>query len=185
MNILQALKNALSRNGQLGGYVHDTAMCQYVPPTDMHCVTGTWTDTAGQVAGTISRHCAAAAQTTTVNIPIVIPSNSIAGKGSLLKYVELQHELTGAAATSVTLSIVKVTRGANGAVDVVSAPAGAQLYTAATTAATLAQHRDRFTLTTPAYISDNEQYFLKAVFVQAAATVIDIGGAFAYFTARL
>ena len=167
-----------------GGYVHDTAMNQYIPPNLAHCVTGTWTDVAGQVAGTIVRKKAAAAETTTINIPIIIPSNSVAGKGSLLKSVEVDYEITGAAATSVTLSIVKVARGANTAVAVVSAPAGTQTLTAATTAATLDQHLDKFTLTTPAYIDDGEYYFLKIVAVCAAATVLEILGAVAQFTDR-
>ena len=45
------------------GYVHDTSMSQYIPPTAMHCVTGTWTDAAGAVSGTIARHKAANAET--------------------------------------------------------------------------------------------------------------------------
>jgi hypothetical protein len=168
-----------------GGYVHDTQMCQYIPPVLHHCVTGTWTETAGQVTGTISKHKAAAAETTTINVPVVTPSNASALKGTYLKYVEIDHELTGAAATSVTLTLNKVTRGADTAVDVVSAVTGTQLLTAATTAATQDQHRDRFTLTTPAYISDNEFYLLKVVMVCAAGTVVDLGGSFAYFTTRL
>ncbi len=167
------------------GYTHDTGMAQHIPPLLAHCVTGTWTDIAGQVAGTVVRHKAATAETSTVNIPIIIPSNSVAGKGSLLKYVELDHEILVAACTSVTLSIVKVVRGAEGADAVVSAPAGTQLLTAGTTAATVDEHRDRFTLTTPAYIDDDEVYFLKVVYVAAATTQIDILGAVAYFTQRL
>ena len=69
----QGLVNAWVKNGQLGGYVHDTAMSQYIPPTAFHIVTGTWTQAAGAVAGTIAMHKAAAAETATVNIPIMIP----------------------------------------------------------------------------------------------------------------
>ncbi len=167
------------------GYVHDTHMAQYVPPNQMHCVTGTWTDIAGQVAGTIVRHKAATAETSTINVPITIPSNSSALKGSLLKYVEIDYEILVAACTSWTMSIVKVVRGADTAVAVVSAPAGTQLLTAATTAATVDQHRDRFTLTTPVYIDDDEYYFLKIVAIAAATTQIDLLGAVAYFTERL
>jgi len=167
------------------GFVHDTAMCQYITPMMHHCVTGTWTETAGQVAGTIARHKAAAAETTTINVPIMIPQNAVAGKGALLKYVEIDHELTGGAATSVTITMNKVTRGVDTAVDVVSAVTGTQLLTPATTAATLDQHRDRFTLTTPAFLSDNEYYLLKVVMVCAAGTVIDLGGTFAYYTLRI
>ena len=167
------------------GYVHDTNMSQYIPPNLAHCVTGTWTDVAGQVAGTIVRHKAATAETSTINIPIILPSNHIALKGSQLKYVELDYEILVAAATSVTLSIVKVVRGADTAVAVVSAPAGTQLLTPASTSATVDQHRDRFTLTTPVFIDDDDMYFLKVVIVAAATTQIDLIGAVAYFTARL
>ncbi len=76
-------------------------------------------------------------------------------------------------------------RAADGSDAVVSAPAGTQLLTPATTAATIDEHRDRFTLTTPVYISDGEYYFLKVVAVCAAGTTIDLLGAFAYFTERL
>lgn len=166
------------------GYVNDTHFAQYIPPNLFHCVTGTWTDVAGQVAGTIARHKAATAETSTINIPIIVPSNSVALKGSKLLYVELDYELLVAALTSITLSIVKVVRGVDTAVAVVSAPAGTQLLLPATTAATVDQHRDRFTLTTPVYIHDDEYYFLKAVTVAPATTTIDLLSAVAYFELR-
>jgi hypothetical protein len=170
---------------ELGGYVHDTAMSQYIPCNQMHCVTGTWTDVAGQVAGTIVRHKAATAETATINVPITIPSNSVALKGAMLKSVEIDYEILVAACTSWTMSIVKVVRGVDTAVAVVSAPAGAQTLTAATTAATVDQHRDVFTLTTPVYIDNDEYYFLKIVAVAAATTQIDLLAAVANFTERL
>ena len=57
--ILLWLGQALSRNGELGGFVHDTAFSQYIPPTLFHCVTGTWTWVAGTVTDTIAKHKAA------------------------------------------------------------------------------------------------------------------------------
>jgi len=167
------------------GYVHDTAMSQYIPPNLMHCVTGTWTDIAGQTAGTIVRHKAATAETSTINIPLILPSNSVAFKGALLKSVELDYEILVAACTSVTLSIVKVVRGADGADAVVTAPAGAQTLTPATTAATVDEHKDAFTLTTPEYIDNDVYYFLKVVAVAAATSQIDLIAAVANFTLRL
>jgi hypothetical protein len=167
------------------GYVNDTHMAQYIPPNTFHCVTGTWTDVAGQVSGTIARHKAATAETSTINIPITIPSNASVLKGAKLKYVEVDYEILVAACTSWTMSIVKVVRGADTVVAVVSAPAGTQLLTAATTAATVDQHRDRFTLTTPVYIDDDEYYFLKIVAIAAASTTIDLLSAVAYFDERL
>jgi hypothetical protein len=167
------------------GYVHDTSMSQYIPPNLMHCVTGTWTDIAGQVAGTIVRHKAAAAETSTINIPLLLHSNSAALKGCMLASVELDYEILVAACTTFTLSIVKVARGLNTAVAVVSAPAGAQLLTAATTAATVDQHLDKFTLTTPAYIDNDEYYFLKVVAVCGTNGLLDLLAAVANFTLRL
>jgi hypothetical protein len=167
------------------GYVHDTAMSQYIPPTAMHCVTGTWTDAAGAVSGTIAKNRAAAASTSTINIPLILPSNSVALKGALLASVELDYEITVEVMTSITLSIVKVVRGIDTAVAVVSAPAGAQTLTPATTAASVDQHKDKFTLTTPVYIDNDEYYFLKVVAVCGTNGVLQLLAAVANFTLRL
>jgi hypothetical protein len=182
--LTEYLKRAFARNGELGGYVHDTAMSEYFPPSTFSIITGTWTYIAGQVAGTICAHKAAAAETSTILVPIQIPSNSVAGKGSLLKSVEIDYEIQVVAVTSVTLSIVKVVRGIDTAVAVVSAPAGAQTLVAATTAANVEQHRDAFTLTTPAYIDNDEYYFLKIVIVATATATVDLLAAVANYTFR-
>ncbi len=174
-----------ARNAMLGGYVHDTSMSQYIPPNSMHCVTGTWTDIAGQVAGTIVRHKAAAAETTTINIPLMIPSNSVALKGSLLKSVEIDYELLTAAATSITCTIVKVVRGVDTAVAVVSAPACTQDLAAGVAAATVDQHRITVTLTTPVWIDNDEYYFCKMIAVCAAGTLLDLLAAVANYTERV
>ena len=71
-----------------------------------------------------------------------------------------------------------------GAVAVVSAPAGTQLLLPASTAATVDQHLDKFTLTTPAWILNTEYYFLKVVAVCPATTQIDLLGAVANYTFR-
>jgi hypothetical protein len=164
--------------------IHNTHFAQYIPPNLMHCVTGTWTDIAGQVAGTIVRHKAATAETATINIPLIIPSNSIALQGCKLIDVEVDYEILVAACTSWTMSIVKVVRGIDTAVAVVSAPAGTQLLVPASTAATVDQHRDKFSLTTPVWIDDDEYYFLKIVAIAAATTQIDLLSAVAHFTLK-
>lgn len=167
------------------GYVHDTAMAQYIPPNTFHCVTGTWTDIAGQVAGTICRHKAAAAETSIVNIPITIPSNSVALKGAYLKSVEVDYEILTAACTSVTAAIIKVVRGVDGAVGVVSAPAVTQDLTAATDAADVDQHRLIVTVTTPEWIDNDAYYFLKLTIIAAATTTVDLLAAVANYTLRV
>jgi len=160
-------------------------MSQYIPPTTFHIVTGTWTQAAGQVSGTIAMHKAATAETANVNIPIMIPSNSVALKGSYLKSIEVDYELLTAACTSVTASLNKVTRGADTAVAVVAAVTITQDLTAGTSAATVDQHKLTVTITTPAWIDNDEYYLLKIAFVAAATTTIDLLGAVANFTERI
>jgi len=165
--------------------IHDKNMSQFIPPNLFHCVTGTWSDVAGAVSGTIVRKKTAGAETSTIHVPITIPGNTKGLKGSRLLAVEVDYEILIAAMTSVTLSISKVVRGVDTAVAVVSAPAGTQTLVAATTAATVDQHRDKFTLTTPEWIDDDANYFLKIVVVATATATIEFLGAVAYFEGRL
>jgi hypothetical protein len=160
-------------------------MSQYIPPTLFHGVTGTFTQTAGQVAGTISFHRAAANQTSVITIPVTLPSNSAAQKGAYLKSIEIDYENTVAEPTSMTWTVNKVTRGAEGAVAVVAAQAKTDTVAAAA-AKTADQHRQVLTLTTPIWI-DNDEYVLVELSLVAGAggTVNDFLGAVANFTLRL
>ena len=167
------------------GFLHDTHMSQFIPPTAFHYVTGTWTDAAGNVTGTIVKQKAAAAETSVVNIPIPIPSNSVALKGSYLKSIEIDYEILTAAATSITATLNKVTRGADGAVAVVAAVAETQDLAAATDAADVDQHKLTVTLTTPAWIDNDEEYLLELSCVCAITTVLEFLGAVVNYTARL
>jgi hypothetical protein len=79
----------------------------------------------------------------------------------------------------------KVTRGADTAVAVVAAVAQTMNLVAATTAATVDQHKMIVTLTTPAWIDNDEYYLLQLSFVAAANTTLDVLGAVANFTLRI
>jgi hypothetical protein len=167
------------------GYVHETHMSQYIPPTAMLGTTGTYTQAAGAVTGTIAFHRAAAASTGVINIPVILPSNSIALKGALLKSIEVDYELLLAAATSITFSLNKVTRGADTAVAVVSAVTVTQSLAAAAGAETQDQHKCTVTLTTPEWI-DNDVYYLLVMTAVCGATVtVDVLGAVANYTLRV
>jgi len=180
----QFLKNAWIKNGQLGGYVHDTAMAQMIPCTAMHFVTGTWSQAAGSVTGTIAMAKSAAAETTVINIPIMVPSNSVALKGSYLKTVEVDYEIGTLACTSVTATMNKVTRGADTSGLTVAAVTVTQDLTAATTAASAAKHKLTVTITTPAWIANTEYYLLVLTVVAAATSVLKVESAVANFTLR-
>jgi hypothetical protein len=166
------------------GYVHDN-LSLYIPPTLMLPITGTWTETAGAVAGTIAKHKAAAAETSNVYIPIPLPTRNNADKGSKINTIEVDYEITIAACTSVTATLNKVTRGVNTAVAVVAAVTITQDLAAAVAAATADQHLLTITITTPEYLDPDEYYILQMAFVCAAGSVLDVLGAVANYTARL
>jgi hypothetical protein len=164
--------------------VHDTAMSQYIPPSLFHSVTGTWTQAAGAVASTIVTKVNDANQTSVTNIPIIIPSNSVALKGSYLKSIEIDFEVSGAALTSIDAVINKVTRGADGADASVDAPAFTQAPTALV-CAEVNEHKLVLTITTPFWI-DNDEYVLVELTVDQAGDtgVIEFLGAVANYTFR-
>jgi len=184
-SMYQGLVNAWVKNGQLGGYVHDTAMCQFIPPTAFHIVTGTWTQAAGTVSGTICMHKAAAAETNVINIPITIPSNSVALKAAYLKTIEIDYEIQVAALTSLTASLNQVNRVADTVGVTVTAITVTQDLAAAVAASTLAKHKLTVTLTTPQWINNNQYMLLKLAMVAPATTTVDLLSAVANFTERI
>jgi hypothetical protein len=166
--------------------IHDTHMSQYINPQLFHFSTGTITYVAGQTAGTIVAHRAAANQTTLITVPILIPSNASALKGSLLKSIELDYELMTAEPTSLTWTLNKVTRGADGADATVTPITGVTAALDAAAAITVNEHKQVITITTPAWI-DNDEYYLLELALEAGGggNTADFLGAVANFTARM
>ena len=168
------------------GFIKDTHMAQYIPPTAMHYVTGTWTDAAGTVAGTICKHKAAGAVTSVINVPIMLPSNSIQQKGAYLKSVEFDYEELGAVVTSVTATMNKITRGADTAVAVVADVPVTQDLAAAVAAASQDQHKLTVTLTTPVWIDNDEEFMLVITQVAGAGgATTDVYGAVVNYDLKL
>jgi hypothetical protein len=164
--------------------IHDTHFSQYIPPTAFHPVTGTFTWTAGQVAGTIAMHRAAANETSVVTIPIVVPSNSIALKGAKLASIEVDYEVLTAEPTSITWTLNKVTRGADGADAVVASVTKTNDLTDAN-AKSVNEHKMVITLSTPAWIDNDEYYLLQCSIVAGGGgNTMDFLGAVANFTLR-
>jgi hypothetical protein len=164
--------------------IHDTHFSQYIPPTAWHYSTGTFTQIAGQVAGTIAVHRAAANETSVISIPIMIPSNSIALKGAKLASIEVDYEILTAEPTSLTWTLNKVSRGADGADASVSAVTKSNDLTDAN-AKSVNEHKMTITLTTPAWI-DNDEYYLLQISLAAGAggNTADFLAAVANFTFR-
>jgi len=144
--------------------------------------------TNGFVAGTIIIKVNDADQTSIVTIPIMLPSNSVALKGSYIRTIEIDYEIVDAPLTSVTAAVNKVTRGADGADAVVAA----QTFTYDSGHDTAEErveqdtHKMVLTLDTPIWI-DNDEYLLVALTCDQAGDngVIQFFSATANYTERL
>jgi hypothetical protein len=164
--------------------IHNTHISQFIPPTAFHFSTATMTQVAGSVAGTIAMNRAAAAQTSLITVPILIPSNSIALQGAKLASIEIDYEIFTAEPTSITATVKKVTRGIEGAVAVVTEQTFTQ-SPAAAASKTVDQHKLVLTITTPIWL-DNDEYVLAQLSLVAGATdTAHFLGAVANFTLRM
>jgi len=88
-------------------------------------------------------------------------------KGSYLKSVEIDYEILTAEPTSLTFTINKVTRGADGADATVAAVAKTASLSDATAKA-VDEHKNVLTITTPFWI-DNDEYVLVEIALEAGA----------------
>lgn len=163
--------------------IHNTNFAQYIAPTNMHYVNGTYTQVAGAVAGTIAVNRAAAASTAVITIPILVPSNSAARAGARLTSIEIDYEIFTAEPTSMTWTLNRVTRGAEGADAVVTAINKTNALSAAN-GKTVDEHREVITLTNPAWITSNEYYLLELSMVCTGTQTFHMLGAVANFTLR-
>jgi hypothetical protein len=164
--------------------INNTHMSNYIPPSDFFCVTGTWTEVAGAVTGTICKHKAANAETAVVTIPIQLPGNSVNLQGAKLVSVEVDFEVLIADLTSIAVVLNKVTRGADLAVAVVSAVTQTCSPTAAL-AKVVDQHKLVVTLTTPEWVDNDVYYLLQLSCVAPGTTTLDFLAAVANFTLRV
>lgn len=166
--------------------MNNTHFSQYIPPTLFHCVTGTWTQAAGAVAGTIAKHVAATDEASVINIPVVMPSNSVDLQGAKLVSIEVDFQILVAACDALAAVVNKVTRGADGAVAVAaSLPFSYDTgHDTAPERIDVDKHRMTLTLTTPIWI-DNDVYILVEITAdKATTTTIDFLGAVANYTLR-
>lgn len=183
--------NFVTRYGtELGGYVHDTGFTQWVPPTMVFGDTAAWSLGAGQVANSVVYKCDATDETATLFIPILAPSNSgvdsagLPAKGALLKSIEVDYEIVTAACDTVTATLYKNKRGVDGA-DVVLSSITFTYDAAHDTddeRDDLDEHLMTITLDTPAYIENDEYYWLVIAFDKAATSTVEFLGAFVNYT---
>jgi hypothetical protein len=171
------------------GYVHDTHTTVFIPPTLCHYVTGTWSDAAGSITGTLCKSKAAADNTAVVTIPVAtLPQNSSALKGSLIKSIDVYWEVLTAAMDAVTAAINKAVLPANGAdfaaVTSISFSYDASHDTAAKRL-TLDEHKMTLTLDTPLWLDDDDVLLVEITFDAATTSALTFFGARVNCTVRL
>lgn len=167
------------------GYLHNVHMSQVIPCTAMHGVTGTYTLAAGAVADTIVLKRGANAATGVITIPIIVPSNSVALKGSKLMSVEVDYELLDAVAVGVVAVLNKIVYNADGAAPTVTQPAITQDLAAGVAAVVQDQHKMTVTVTTPEWTDDDVVFELAMSFECGAAVIVDVLAAVANFELRV
>jgi hypothetical protein len=169
------------------GYVHDTAMTQWITPLQVYGDTAAWTLGAGQVANSFVYKCDATDEVANLFIPIPLPSNSVDMKGCYLRSIEIDFEILIAALDVLTPVIYKMVRGADGADVTVSTPAFSY-DTGHDTAAEridVDEHKMTLTLDTAAWIDNDHYYWVKLPFDKAATSTVEFLGAFANYTLRV
>ena len=170
------------------GYVHDTAMSQFIPPDACSYVTGTWARAAGAVANTIAMSRTAADASTTITVPITIPQNSASYKGSKLVSIDCWFEILTAAVDALDALIYKATLPADEAAFGAPTSLAFSYDTGHDTAAErddLDQHKMTLTLTTPIWLDDDDLVTLEIIIDAAATSAITFFGARANFTLRV
>ena len=168
------------------GYVHDTDMSQFISPFACAYTAGTWTPTIG--TNMVENVRTAADASFTILIPIEVPSNGVALKGSYLKSIDIYYSIATAAADAVAgLAVDKLTLAVDGTA-VAGATVAVTQDTGHDTAAEridIEDHTMTATITTPAWIDEDEHFVASLVVDAAAGTVFSFIGARANYTLRV
>ena len=175
------------------GYVDDTHMALFIPPNQIGASAGTWT--LAVASNVWSNNRTAGDASFTLYVPIPIPSNEIALKGCKLLSVELMYSIATAAADDfalATFALYKDTLQASAASGSGTLNTAAAVTTTKDTGHDAAaellaadEHRAVLTVTTPAWIDNDEAYHVEAVVDAAATTVFKVFGAIANFELRV
>jgi hypothetical protein len=175
----------LYRYPELGGYVHDTHMSQFVPFSLFSHSAGTWTATVASNVWYARRTAADAASTT--RIPVLLPSNSSGNKGAYLTSVDVFYRVATAALDALQADLYKTTLPANGALQTVAAVTTTydSGHDSAAERVTVDEHTLTLALTTPVWVDNDEELFVEVVADNAATSLLDFFGARANFTLRL
>ena len=173
------------------GYIHDTAMSQFIPPNQIEFSAGTWALAVASNVWSMDRTAADASFT--VYVPVLVPSNSVALKGVKLESVELMWatsvEVMDDVATVALYTDTLQASAASGSGTINTAAAITQTQDTGhdTDADRLAidEHRMKVTITTPVWLDNDVAVHLEVVFNAGTNGVVKVFGAIANYTVRL
>lgn len=167
------------------GYVHDTEVAFVIPIGAMSFVTGTW---AAAVDGNVwTKDRTAADASTTICIPIQVPSNDNAERGFKLESVEIHYEVETVAHDALAATMYKAAMPVDGSA-IVPAEVTKTYDTGHDTAAErvdVDHHQMTLTVTTPFWIDGDDMVWIEIVVDGAATSVHKQGHAIAKGTLRL
>jgi hypothetical protein len=171
------------------GYVHDTAMVKWIQPNEFMHSAGTWTQKETATADVWCVERTAADATWNTLIPIKVPQNGAAGKGSKLVSIDVGFVITAAGALdALTATIYKVAKQADGAALAAGTSVAFSYDTGHDTAPERIdadEHWMTLTLTTPVWLDDDEIWFVEIAGDGSAAGVIEFLGARINYTLRV
>ena len=167
------------------GYVNDTAMSQNTPLKMIDTTVGTFTMTVASHIWTLNK--TAAADTSVLKIPILLPGNSAALKGAYLKSIDIWYNIATLAGTDVGAALYVATLPAQAgtlttALQTTTYDANHQ--TAGNRAA-IAQHQMTVTLSTPIWIPAGADVLVELTVTATATEVFNLQAARANYTLRL
>ncbi len=173
------------------GYVHDTAMSQFVPPNKIGYSAGTWALAVASNVWSLDRTAADVAFT--VFVPVPIPSNGVALKGAYLVSIEVMYSIATTLAddfASVTLykdTLKAVAASGSGTLNTAASVVGTMDagHDTAVERKAIDEHRMKLTLTTPVWIDNDEAFHLEFVIDPAVGTVFKFFGAICNYTLRI
>jgi hypothetical protein len=161
-------------------------MSQFIPPGAAAFSAGTWADAVASNVWCKSRTAADASFT--IAIPVLLPSNAAALKGTYLKSIDVWYSIgTAAADDFASVALYADALPASGSA-VTAAAVAVTLDAAHDTAAerkAAGDHKLTITLSTPVWIDNNAAYHVELLVDAAATTVFKLFGARANYTLRI
>ena len=167
------------------GYAHDTAMSKFVDPKDFMHSAGTWTDTNAATMWYLRRTAADVVWVS--KIPIAPLQNSVALKGSKLASINLWFKVATTALDSCAAALYMATLPADGAAmaTVLVATSYDAGHDDAAERIDIDEHKMTLTLTTPAWLDNDDLYYVEVSVDPAVGSVFDWYGARVNYTLRV